>query len=131
MGTEHKVMQDYLDTLVKRGDFPAFFADDVVATFEGTPQRADGREAAGQLIRYVHEGAFDARMELKNLLTDDGKAAIEADFVGTHTGEFAGIPATGRAVRVPYSVVYDLSGEQISALRIYFPMSLLIEQLSG
>jgi len=79
----------------------------------------------------VHEGAFDARMELKNLLTDDGKAAIEADFVGTHTAEFAGIQPAGRAVRVPYSVVYDLRGDQISALRIYFPMSLLIEQLTN
>jgi steroid delta-isomerase-like uncharacterized protein len=131
MGTERKVIQDYLDALVKRVDYPAYFTDDVVATFEGTDQRATGREAAGQLIRYVHEGAFDARPELKNLLTDEGKAAIEADFAGTHTGEFAGIPATGRAVRVPYSVVYDLRGDKISALRIYFPMSLLIEQLSN
>ena len=131
MSTERQVMQDYLDALVKRADFPAYFTDDVVATFEGTDQRADGREAAAQLIRYVHEGAFDARMELKNLLTENGKAAIEADFAGTHTGEFAGIPATGRDVRVPYSVVYDLRGGQISALRIYFPMSRLTEQLTS
>ena len=131
MGTKRQVMRDYLDTLAKRADFPAYFTDDVVATFEGTDQRADGREAAGQLIRYVHEDAFDARMELKNLLTDDGKAAIEADFAGTHTGEFAGIPATGRTVRVPYSVVYDLRGDQISALRIYFPLNLLTEQLTS
>jgi predicted ester cyclase len=131
MDTERQVMQDYLDALVKRGDFPGYFTADVVATFEGTDQRAEGREAAAQLIRYVHEGAFDARMELKNLLTDNGKAAIEADFAGTHTGEFGGIPATGRKVRVPYSVVYDLSGGQISALRIYFPMSQLIDQLTS
>ncbi|MGO9217967.1 MAG: ester cyclase [Streptosporangiaceae bacterium] len=131
MGTERQVMQEYLDALVKRADFPGYFTEDVVATFEGTDQRAEGREAAGQLIRYVHEGAFDARMELKNLLADDGKAAIEADFAGTHTAEFAGIQPTGRAVRVPYSVIYDLRGDQISALRIYFPMSLLIEQLTN
>ena len=79
MGTERQVMQEYLDALVKRADFPSYFTEDVVATFEGTDQRAEGREAAGQLIRYVHEGAFDARMELKSLLADDGKAAIEAD----------------------------------------------------
>ena len=131
MGTQRQVMQDYLDSLVKRADYSIYFTDDVVATFEGTDQRADGREAAGQLIRYVHEGAFDAAMELKNLLTGDGKAAMEADFVGTHTGEFAGLPPTGREVRVPYSVVYDLRGDQISALRIYFPMSLLMQQLTG
>jgi predicted ester cyclase len=131
MGAERKVMQEYIDALVKRADYPVYFTDDVVATFEGTDQRAVGREAAGQLIRYVHEGAFDARPELRNLLVDDGKAAIEADFVGTHTGEFAGIQPTGRPVRVPYSVVYDIRGDQISALRIYFPMSLLLEQLAS
>jgi hypothetical protein len=68
MGTERQVMQEYLDALVKRADYPRYFAEDVVATFEGTDQRAEGREAAGQLIRYVHEGAFDARPELKSLL---------------------------------------------------------------
>lgn len=131
MSNERQVMQDYLDALVNRADFPAYFTDDVVATFEGTDQRADGRDAAGQLIRYVHQDAFDARMELKNLLTDQGKAAIEADFAGTHAGEFAGIAATGRKVRVPYSVLYDLRGDRISALRIYFPMSQLMQQLTS
>jgi len=131
MGAERKVMQEYIDALVKRADYPVYFTDDVVATFEGTDQRAVGREAAGQLIRYVHEGAFDARPELKNLLVDDGKAAIEADFVGTHTAEFAGVQPTGRAVRVPYSVVYDIRGDQISGVRIHFPMSLLLNQLTS
>ena len=131
MGTERKVMEEYIDALVKRADYPAYFTDDVVATIEGTDQRAVGREAAGQLIRYIHEGAFDARPELKNLLTDDGKAAIEADFVGTHSGEFAGVQPTGRAVHVPYSVVYDIRGDRISALRIYFPISLLVEQITN
>lgn len=131
MSAERQVMQEYIEALVKRADFSRFFTEDVVATFEGTDQRADGREAAEQLIRYVHENAFDARPELKNLLADTGKAAIEADFVGTHAGEFAGIQPTGRAVRVPYSVIYDLREDKISALRIYFPMSLLIEQLSS
>ncbi len=129
--TERQVMQGYLDALVQRADFPAYFTDDVIASFEGTDQTAVGRDRAGRLIRFVHESAFDARAELKNLLVDEGKAAIEADFVGTHTGEFAGIQPTGRAVRVPYSVVYDLRGDKISGLRIYFPMSLLVEQLTG
>jgi predicted ester cyclase len=131
MSAERQMVQDYVDALVKRGDFTQYFTEDVVAAFEGTDQRADGRQAAGDLIRYVHERAFDAKPELKNLIVDAGKAAIEADFVGTHTGEFAGIQPTGRVVRVPYSVIYDLRGGQISALRIYFPMSLLIEQLTN
>ena len=131
MSAERQVMQDYIDALVKRADFTSYFTDDVIVTLEGTDQRAEGRQAAGDLIRYMHEIAFDARPELKNMLVDVGKAAIEADFAGTHTGEFAGIQPAGRPVQVPYSVVYDLRADQISALRIYFPMSLLIEQLTS
>jgi predicted ester cyclase len=131
MGTERQVMQDYVDALIKRAEFSRYFASDVVATIEGTDQRADGREAAEQMIRYMHQQAFDARPELKNLLVDEDKAAIEADFIGTHTGEFAGVQPTGRAVRVPYSVLYDLRDNQISKLRIYFPMGTLVEQLTS
>jgi len=117
MGDERKTMQQYLDALTARADYGRYFTDDVVVTVEGSDQRAEGREAGEQLIRYMHEKAFDARPELKNLLVDEGKAAIEADFAGTHTGEFAGVAPTGRAVRVPYSVIYDLRGDQISKLR--------------
>jgi hypothetical protein len=40
-------------------------------------------------------------------------------------------PRHGPAVRIPYSALHDLRGEQISALRIYFPVSLLVEQLTN
>jgi len=49
MGTERQVMQDYLDALVKRADFPSYFTEDVVATFEGdrpAGRRPGGRRAA-------------------------------------------------------------------------------------
>ena len=132
MGTERQVMQGYLDALFKRaGDYSDYFADDVVASMEGTGQHAEGRRAVVQFIKNLHRSAFDAHAELKNLLVDDRKAAIEADFVGTHTGEFAGVQATGRTVRVPYCVVYDLRDDKIARLRMYFPVSLLVEQLTN
>ncbi len=49
--------------------------------------------------------------------------------MGTHAGEFAGILATGRAVRLPYAVAYDLDGEQIAALRIYMSVDALVRQI--
>jgi predicted ester cyclase len=131
MSQQRQIMQHYLDALIKRADFSQYFTDDIAVTVEGTDQRADGREPAEQLIRLFHEKAFDARPELKTLIVDQGNAAIEADFVGTHTGEFAGVQPTGRDVRVPYSVVYDLRGDQISSLRIYLPMHTLIGQLTS
>jgi hypothetical protein len=38
MSAERQVMQDYIDALVKRGDFTTYFTDDVVVTLEGTGQ---------------------------------------------------------------------------------------------
>jgi hypothetical protein len=83
-----------------------------------TDQQTRGAEAAEQAIRFLHETAFDAKPEIINLVVDEHGAAAEAVFVGTHIGEFAGMKASGRPVRVPYSV-YELEGGKITALRIY------------
>jgi predicted ester cyclase len=124
-------LEAYVDALKARGDFSRFFTDDVQASLVGTPQRATGADAVEQMIRFIHEVAFDARPELTNLLVDDGKAALEADFVGVHVGEFAGIAATQNHVRVSYAVVYDLAGDRIKALRIYMPLQDLMSQLGA
>jgi predicted ester cyclase len=67
---------------------------------------------------------------VKNLVVAEGQAAVEADFVGTHTGEFAGIAATGKDVRVPYAVLYDLEGEGISAPRLYMSLDMIVQQIA-
>ena len=91
MGTERQVIQGYLDALFKRaGDYSDYFADDVVASVEGTGQRPGGRQAVVQFVKNLHRSAFDAHAELKNLLVDDRKAAIEADFVGPIPGSSPG-----------------------------------------
>lgn len=114
-------MDAYLQALTTRGSFADFLTDDVTLDMVGSGLTAQGRAQVENFIRYAHEQAFDGRPELKSLVVDpDGRrSAIEADFIGRHAGEFAGIPATGRNVRVPYSVHYDLTGGGISALRIY------------
>ena len=61
MGPERHVMQGYLDALFKRaGDYSDYFADDVVASMEGTGQRAEGRQAVAEFVRNLHRSAFDA-----------------------------------------------------------------------
>jgi|1186.fasta_scaffold894950_1 predicted ester cyclase len=129
--TGRATMDGYLDALLERGDFGRYFSDDVRLELIGTPEAADGREAVEQMIRFLHEDAFDARAELKGAFAAGDRAALEADFVGTHTGEFGGVAPSGNQVRVPYSVFYDLRGAEITALRIYMPMDLLMRQISG
>jgi steroid delta-isomerase-like uncharacterized protein len=122
-------MTAYLDTLIDRGPFAQYFSEDVSLYLIGTDQEAHGPAAVEATIRYLHEQAFDAHPELKCLMVDGERAALEADFVGTHVGEFLGNSATGKHVRVPYSVVYDLEGDRVKTLRIYMSMDALLRQV--
>ena len=126
-----ETLQQYVEVLLARGEYGRFFDDDIEFALMGTDQQTRGAEAAEQTIRFLHEIAFDAEPEITSLVVDDHGAAAEAFFVGTHTGEFSGVSATGNPVRVPYSVFYDVDGDKITALRIYMPMDQLIAQISG
>jgi|SRR5215212_143890 predicted ester cyclase len=124
-----RTMDAYGEDLLGRGSYKRHFADDVRVTIVGTDQEARGPDAAERMIDHLHREAFDAYPEITNAIFAESKALFEALFVGKHVGEFAGIEATGREVRVPYCVVYDLEEEKLKALRLYFPMDVLMRQL--
>jgi steroid delta-isomerase-like uncharacterized protein len=107
----------------------SMLADDVVFTVMGTGQEHRGKEGVLGLLHYFYHIAFDAKTETKNLVFADQQAVGEWDFVGKHIGEFAGIPATHKDVRVPLCVVYDLENDQIKRGRVYFEMPALLQQL--
>ena len=97
----------------------------------GTDRGTEGPDDTEAFIDHLHTVAFDASPQLENMVVGDGQAAAAFDFVGKHVGEFGGIAATGREVRVPYCMVYELEGEKIKALRGYMPMDVLMQQLGG
>jgi len=104
-------------------------ADDVVFTSMNTREEDRGPEGVLESLNYIYHVAFDARFELRNLIIEGGIGAAEADLVGEHIGEFAGIAPTHKHVRVPLCVVYEVENEKIKRARIYFEMPALLEQL--
>ena len=123
-----EVITRYMDS--KHSDV-SMMAQDVVFTNMATGDEHRGPEGVLQMLNYVYHIAFDADAETRNMIFADGKAVLEADFVGRHIGEFAGIPATHRSVRVPLCVVYDLEGGEITRGRIYFETPALLRQLGA
>lgn len=105
-------------------------ADDVVFTNMATGDEHRGPDGVKAMLDFVYHVAFDARAEGRNMVFADQQAVLEADFVGTHIGEFAGMPATGKHVRVPLCVVYDLEGDRIKRGRVYMEMPVMMKQLS-
>jgi steroid delta-isomerase-like uncharacterized protein len=125
------VMEGYLGALLDGSEFERYFAPDVVWTTMETGQEVHGKQAVRDLIVDMHAQAFDARPELVNLVCGEGTATIEAIFDGTHKEEFAGVPASGAHVRIPYAMGYDVAGGLITALRAYLPVTALRAQLEA
>ncbi len=121
----------YMKALLSFGNYTDYMADDVVVTLMGTDQEARGRNATKQMIDFLHKQAFKTDVQVKNVVYGDQQAMAEVEFVGTHIGEFAGIAASNREVRVPYAAAYDLEGDKIKSLRLYFPMDVLLRQIGG
>ena len=107
----------------------SMMAEDVVFTIMATGQEHKTPEGVLQMLNYFYRIAFDATAEMKNVIIADGQAILEGKFIGKHTGEFGGIPATGKDVNVPLCVVYDLEKDRIKRGRVYFEMPALMAQL--
>ena len=121
-----EIMRQYWDS--EHSDV-SMMAEDVVFTVMASGQEAHGPEGVLQLLNYFYHIAFDATAENSIEIIENGKAVWEGDFVGKHIGEFAGIPATDKGVRVPLCVVYELEDGQIKRARVYFEMPVLLQQL--
>lgn len=99
-----QTLEQYLQALTAHDDFGKYFSNDVVVAFAGTDHRAEGREAATQLIAAAHELG---EIKMGDVFVSEGHAAAEADFIRRD------------GVTVPYAVIYDLDAGKITGLRIY------------
>jgi steroid delta-isomerase-like uncharacterized protein len=109
----------------------SMLADDVV--FRVMASGDEHRTPAGVagMLGYFYHVAFEATAEARSLVVGPGSAVFEADFVGRHIGEFAGVPATGKDVRVPLCVCYDLRGGKIAEGRVYFEIPAFLAQVAA
>jgi steroid delta-isomerase-like uncharacterized protein len=109
----------------------SMMADDVVFTSMATGDEHRGVEALRNMLHFIYHVAFEATAEVKHLIVADQQAVLEATFVGKHIGEFNGVAATGKQVRVPLCVVYDLEHDRIKRGRVYLEVPALMRQLAA
>jgi steroid delta-isomerase-like uncharacterized protein len=109
----------------------SMMADDVVFTTMATGDEHRGVEGVRRMLRYVYHEAFEAKAETRNRIYAENNAVLEGHFVGKHIGTFAGIEATGRQVRVPLCVVYDLQDGRIVRGRVYLEVPVMMQQLGA
>lgn len=122
------VMERYL---AAPDDDTSMMADDVLFRImaTGAEYRTGPRVAA--MFDLYYRIAFDARSEPRAILVGEGWAVWEGTFVGLHIGEFEGVRATGRQVRVPLCVCYDFQDGKLVEGRVYFETPAFLEQVGA
>ena len=104
---------------------------DVCFTVMATGQEFRGPSAIAAMLTYFYQQAFQAEAINERLVVGQGRAVGEWDFVGRHTGEFAGVPATGKDVNVPLAVSYDLEDGKVVRGRVYFETPAFLAQVGA
>lgn len=91
--------------------------DELVAadavTHDGLERGTTGREAVRSTMRALHQAFTDLQFTIDGILAEHDRVAAWWHMTGTHTGTFAGQPATGRRVTQRAVVLYRLAGGQV------------------
>ena len=88
--------------IVDGGDVTALeavLAPDFRLHMAGMPAALDRAAASGMLAGLL-AGLPGVRHELRELVAEGDRVAVRLDAVGTHGGEFLGVPASGRPVTI-------------------------------
>jgi steroid delta-isomerase-like uncharacterized protein len=114
-----------------RAHDPRHIAADAVYTDMSTGREFRGHQAIAEMLHWFYHVAFDAQSETVNTIVEGDRSATEALVVGRHIGEFAGVPATGRDIRVPIAVFHEFQDGQIVTGRFYFSVPAFLEQVGA
>ncbi len=87
-----------------------------------------GPAAAAQVLQAVFDG-LDVKLHQESLLIDGDSAAQVITLEGTDSGQFLGLPPTGKSFRIPAVILYDLKDGQITRERRLYDFTGLLVQI--
>ena len=91
--------------------------------------QVDGRSARKAFRRQVHIGFPDQTLTIEDLIAEDARVATRLTAVGTHLGEFRGIPATGRRITAEVFDIVRVAEEKIAERWTMFDRGGLLAEL--
>ena len=91
-----------------------YLAEDFVE-YEEIPGMGNTRETPRQLFTMMHAAITDFHVDVHDLLQDGDKVVARVSFLGTHTGEFMGVPARGNPVDIHAIDILQFRGDQCVA----------------
>jgi len=129
--TNATIVRDFVDEVITRGNIEAaahYVWEDVVEQVP-LPGQGTGLDGLKDILRAMRAGFPDIVFSIQEQIAEHDKVASRFEWTGTHQGEFLGIPATGRPVRVWGIVIDRLEEGRIKNTRIIMDTLGLMTQL--
>ena len=95
------------------------------------PGQGPGVEGLKDVLRGMRAAFPDMHWKVEEQIAEGDKVVTRFEWTGTHRGEFLGVPATGRRVKVWGIVIDRLDGDRIKDTRIIMDTLGLMTQLGA
>ena len=125
------IVRRFADEVITQGKIESaaeYVWEDVVEQVP-LPGQGPGLDGLKDVLRSMRTGFPDIIFSIKEQITEGDKVASRFEWTGTHKGEFLGVPATGRHVRVWGIVIDRLEDGRIKDTRIIMDTFGMMAQL--
>jgi steroid delta-isomerase-like uncharacterized protein len=112
------------------GECLARIAPDLIINLAELPEPRHGREAWWQGFDMMLHAFPDLQAHIEDIVAAQDKVAVRLRFRGTHSGEFLGLPATGRTIEYVSHEFYRIADGLIAEEWICSDTATLLRQLS-
>jgi steroid delta-isomerase-like uncharacterized protein len=112
--------------------------DPLVATFGDDPEWHNmpagdvlqGHSAIRAFYAALFAGFPDFGLDVRHRHVAQDAVIVEAELLGTHRGEWMGIPATGKSLRLPICAVFTFTpDDRVKAEVVYYDRLTMLSQL--
>jgi steroid delta-isomerase-like uncharacterized protein len=113
--TNKSILRRFFVELFNSGDLGV--ADEIVAlnyvNHNAAPGETPGRDGLKEFVTLLRTAFPDLQFTIEDQIAEGDKVVTRFTVTGTHQGEFAGIPATGKPIQVMCTNIHRVTGGQI------------------
>ena len=90
---------------------------------------SDGEEAVRELLQGIMDALPDFHADIGKMRHADDAVIGETIITGTHNGDWAGIPPTGRRVEVPAAAIFEFDEDRLLCEKVYMDIATVLTQM--
>jgi steroid delta-isomerase-like uncharacterized protein len=126
-----KMYSNVWDEIINNGELDLFNEDNFDPNFTliMSPENVVGIEAAKEFYANYITGFSDIEFTVVNIFGQDDKLVKHWNFKGTHSGDFFGIPASGRTVDIDGVTLATMKNGKIAQEQDFFDNMVFLQQL--